>query len=151
MIRWIHHLLEPHCPHCREEEQDKSICQSCEPLKHQLEIANYEKKQMMETILRMSNPQSMLPIAKAEIPEQIKSRTIPWVVRRQMLEAEDRERARLMRAADVDRGASGGVKVNIDKPIENQTSTSAISINQSATSINELEKELGIDEQKGIG
>lgn len=130
MIKWIHRLLEPHCPECKEEAQDKSICQSCETLKHQLEIANYEKRQMLDTILRMGSPQPQSVPVRIEVPESIKSRTIPWVVRKQMLEAEDREKAKLMRAAE--NKAAPAKEIPVEKTQEE--------------SIAELEKELGIDE-----
>jgi hypothetical protein len=33
MIKFIHHLLNPHCEHCAEEEREKRVCNSCEVLK----------------------------------------------------------------------------------------------------------------------
>lgn len=91
---WIHRLFNPHCPDCKEEHEDSKVCQSCETLRQQLEIANHEKKQLMDRILAKPEPES-----KPEFREVTKPRNVPWPVRRQMLEAEDREKARLMREA----------------------------------------------------
>jgi hypothetical protein len=77
-----------------EVEIEQAICQSCETLRKQLEIINYEKKQLMDRLLEKPSvePQSKLV-------EMSKPTNIPWNVRKQMLEAEDREKARLMRDA----------------------------------------------------
>src|SRR3990167_3104822 len=98
MFKFIHHLLDPHCIHCKEEKEESRICQSCEILKQQLESANYEKKELMN-----------LFIEKQKIPESnfteglkpIRPKTVPWNVRRQELEAEDRVRARLIKDAPI--------------------------------------------------
>lgn len=75
---------------------EKEPCASCETLRSQLEITNYEKRQMLETILSFTKPPEVrLPETK-EI-EPITPKTVPWVVRKQMLETEDRERARIMK------------------------------------------------------
>ena len=68
-------------------------CNSCETLRGQLESVNFEKKILLDRLL---NP--TVPVAPEKIEyEPIKPKNIPWVVRRQMLEEEDREKARLMR------------------------------------------------------
>ena len=74
--------------------QDESLrCKSCETLRQQLEIANYEKKVLLEKVLHKDET----PQVELKPHEVVKPRMIPWNVRRQMLEAEDRERAKLMR------------------------------------------------------
>jgi len=136
MIKWIHRLLEPHCPDCKAEREDNSICASCETLKMQLSIANSEKQQMMNTILELSRPQVQVQPVRIEIPESIKSKIVPWAVRRQMLEAEDRAKAKLMAEAALNRGPSGGLKAEVKEE-------------EGPLSIEQLEQELGISEQKG--
>lgn len=114
MINFIHKLLNPHCEHCaqerreqlelarlerleqREELKDNSVCPSCETLMRQLEIANHEKAQLLEKLLK--EPEA--PAATTAPPiSTVRPRTVPWVVRRQMLEAEDRKKAELLRNA----------------------------------------------------
>lgn len=94
MSNWIHRLLKPHCQECRDEKRDSHICKSCETLQAQLELANFEKRQLLDRIL--AKPE--VEVAKPPI-EMTRPLNIPWGVRRQMLEAEDREKARLMRQA----------------------------------------------------
>lgn len=114
MLNFIHKLLNPHCEHCaqerrekleaeklarleqREELKDNSICPSCETLQRQLEIKNHECEQLLAKLLR--EPEA--PIAQTAPAINInKPRTVPWAVRRQMLEAEDRKKAQLLRQA----------------------------------------------------
>jgi len=117
MTNWFHKLFNPHCPSCIEQKHEDSICQSCETLKMMLEQSNYEKKQLLDKLL---NP--VLPVNPTLVEyEPIQPKNIPWTVRRQMLEAEDRKKAELLR--------------NAPKP----------SVEKSA-SLEVLEKELGISE-----
>jgi len=146
MLKWLHRLLHPHCPECAEEKKDSKVCPSCEVLKQQLEYANYEKKLLLNSII---SPRQTQDIPKEVVfPESISKAGIPWAVRKQMLEAEDRKKAALMReaeaaklklAADTARGPSGGLAVAVP-----------FSSNAEAERISELEKELGIsDEPRG--
>ena len=96
MINWLHHLFSPHCEHCRAERQENSICQTCEVLTVQLARSNVEKDNLLAQIERMANP----PVSDevpSEIPEPLKPRVVPWNVQRNLMEAEDRHKAKLMR------------------------------------------------------
>ncbi len=95
MSNWLHRLLNPHCPHCVEERQEDKVCSSCEILKAQLEIVNHEKTRLMDRILEKPAPEPVREPPMVTLP----NKNIPWSVRRQMLEAEDREKAKLMRDA----------------------------------------------------
>lgn len=101
MTHWIHQLLNPHCPHCAEErresrevKKESTVCASCETYKEQLNIANHEKKVLLDKLLKE-------PERTEEVAPQIMTqpKTMPWRVRQQMLEAEDRAKAKLMREA----------------------------------------------------
>ena len=74
---------------------DKTVCKSCETLRTQLEAVNYEKTQLLSKILKEPEP----IIEAKEGPKITIPKSIPWGVRRQLLEKEDREKARLMRDA----------------------------------------------------
>ena len=69
-------------------------CESCDTLRQQLEIANYEKQQLLNKLL---TPPA--PVIESKPLEVTVPRTVPWNVRRQMLEREDREKARSLRNA----------------------------------------------------
>lgn len=76
--------------------REARICESCETLKHQLEISNFEKKQLLDRLLEKPEKEvTKEPMNWATVP----TKNIPWNVRRQLLETEDRERAKLMREA----------------------------------------------------
>jgi hypothetical protein len=87
MFNWYREWLQ-----IRKEAR---ICESCETLKHQLEVVNYEKKQLLDRLLEkpavVEQPKEPIAITKPS--------HLPWAIKRQMLEAEDRERARLLREA----------------------------------------------------
>jgi hypothetical protein len=96
-------------------KQDYKICQTCDYLKNQLEIERQFNKVLMD---KLTNKPKTIPV-QAERPEPIiKPSFIPWRTRRQLLEAEDRRAAQVMRdkekelqrAKDVS-GPSGGVRI----------------------------------------
>lgn len=124
-MNWIHRLFNPHCPHCKEEQEESKVCQSCEQLKSLLEQSNYERKELLAKLLNKMDPTSVPPVLNDDDEErkQPLRKNIPWNVRRQMLEAEDREKARSMRNA-----------AKPDKP----------TIITTDSSVDELEKEIGI-------
>jgi hypothetical protein len=79
-----------------DEHKDEMVCPSCEVLKQQLEIANHQNKQLMDRLLAPPPAEVNEPPIAISAP-----RNVPWGVRKQMLESEDRERARLMNQAPV--------------------------------------------------
>ena len=97
-IEWWHHFTNPHCADCALERIESKACNSCEVLKMQLDIANTEKRKLLDSIL-------VKPIEEVS-PEvnykEIKPRTVPWNVRRQQLEAEDRIKANLLKNKQVE-------------------------------------------------
>lgn len=122
MFHWLHHLLNPHCPECRSDRQEESICQTCEVLTVQLARSNVDKDNLLSQIERMANP-PILEETPSEIPEPLKPRVTPWPVKKAMLEAEDRVAANLLRKAS-----------ELDKIDKKETEQS----------IEDLEKEVGI-------
>lgn len=81
-----------------ERREEARKCQTCEVLKEQLYIANNEKQKLLDQIIELTNPKE-LPQAEQQTFEPIKPRIVPWHVRKQLLEAEAREQARLLRDA----------------------------------------------------
>lgn len=96
MLKWLHKIWNPHCPDCALDNQDRKVCQSCEVLTAQLAIANTEKRQLLEAILEPHKRTETQP-AKEIDWKQIRQQQTTWAVRRQMLEAEDRKAAALMK------------------------------------------------------
>lgn len=80
-----------------EVVKEEKVCQSCETLRQQLEIANYEKEKLLSKIL--TTPEKEPDRTVAPEPQAVRPKTIPWRVRQQMLEHEDREKAKLLRNA----------------------------------------------------
>lgn len=99
MFRWLREFLEiVHESRQRKleliQESNEKKCESCEILKVELQRVNIEKERLLNRLLEkpidppVNNPVDITP-----------PRQIPWAVRKQMLQAEDREKARLMREA----------------------------------------------------
>jgi hypothetical protein len=88
MTNFFHRLFNPHCPDCRAD----AICESCETLRIEIARLRDENTKLLDRILE--KPTS--PVAQEVAPMKVPPRNVPWNVRRQMLEAEDRERAKLM-------------------------------------------------------
>jgi|SRR6516165_9326830 hypothetical protein len=77
------------------DDTGPKYCESCETLKGQLSIANQQNEKLLERIMEKPTPtvepgppQIMTPIKK-----------IPWMVRKQMLESEDRVKAEAIKKA----------------------------------------------------
>lgn len=92
MLKWFHHLLNPHCPECKAEREESKICNSCELLKMEVARLTADNERLLERILEKPEPQPERLVAP-EPTTQLRPRQVPWQVRRQMLEAEDRQRA----------------------------------------------------------
>lgn len=102
MFQWLreyleirHEFRERKTRLTHEVIEENRICQSCETLKEQLAFMRDENKILLNKIVKEpekileSNVAPMITIPKAT----------PWPVRRQLLEQEDRQKARLMREA----------------------------------------------------
>lgn len=97
MIKWFHHLLNPHCPDCREEREESRICNSCEVLKMECARLQIENDKLLNRILEKPTPE---PVPDTSDLKPINSGLHKtWNVRRQMLEQEDRKAAQLRKEA----------------------------------------------------
>jgi hypothetical protein len=97
-------------------------CKSCETLRVQLEIMRAENTRMLDTILGFVKPEVI--VADVKHTEPIKGKAMSWHQRKTLLEAESRERARAIKTLKLSNDAIG----------------------QSNSGIEELEKELGIED-----
>jgi len=98
LIKWLHHLLNPHCPDCKEEREDSKVCESCETLKAQLALSNHEKERLLNRLLEKPNENQVT--STPDVKPLLPSSGIPWRVRRQALESEDREKAKLLKTKE---------------------------------------------------
>lgn len=117
-MNWFHKFFNPHCPDCKLEREDSKICASCETLKLEIERLRLENDKLLNKILEKHTKEKISgQLDEPRLP--ISSGNMPWNVRRQMLEKEDRERAKLIREAPKPR--------------------------TDVKSVEDLEKELGVD------
>jgi hypothetical protein len=100
MFKWLHRLWNPHCAECAQDKLDATLCISCETLRQQLEFSNREREKLLEALLEKSNPKPVAELPKEEFKPP--SKTIPWKVKKQMLESEDRELAKVLRNKEIE-------------------------------------------------
>jgi hypothetical protein len=87
MIKWLHHLFNPHCAECKADNE----CPNCALLMSLIAQERYEKQQLIDRLL----PQKENLIPQEQPTKQFVSPGhIPWRVRREALEREDREIAK---------------------------------------------------------
>jgi len=73
-------------------------CKSCETLRHQIDIANAERRLLLDSILSLTNP-SVKEEPQVEY-KPITPKHIPWAVKKEMLEEADRVKAKERRTID---------------------------------------------------
>jgi hypothetical protein len=89
MIDWLKQQFELYI----ERRQQAKECLSCNTLRDQLFIANNEKQKLLETIVELTHPKPEPTVAMQELKPIAK--TVPWHLKRQMLEAESRASAKI--------------------------------------------------------
>jgi len=67
-------------------------CKGCEILQHQIDNANAEKRLLLDSLLKITNPSAPVE-EETRTYEPIAPRHMPWNVRKQMLEEKDRMKA----------------------------------------------------------
>lgn len=93
----LHHLWNPHCKECRDEASENKVCRSCEILERELAIVREENRRLLEKLLEpepVPIKEESLTQEKFKLPN-----VVPWSVKRQLLQQEDRNKARAMKEA----------------------------------------------------
>lgn len=123
LLKWYREFKQ-----IREEFRREPICVSCESLKQQVEILQHNNNQLLSAL---TNKPVGEPRVNTDNLQPLRPYRIPWKQQRQMLEAEDRHRAELLKK-----------KHEEMNPLPIKTVAS--------TTLEELEKEVGVvDESVG--
>jgi len=100
ITKFFHEFLNPHCEHCMEKERDEKVCDSCETLKSQIARLQFENDKLLDRILE--KPKEVeVKVDTSELKPITPRGALNWRVKQQMLEAEDRERAKLLKNAPI--------------------------------------------------
>jgi len=70
-------------------------CETCEVLRSMLDESNRERKELLHKLIDKDKIEPLPPVAEEYKP--LTPQFVPWRVRQQMLEAEDRKKAVLMK------------------------------------------------------
>jgi len=123
MFNWLSELLTILDNH-KSSKRELNNCLTCESLKMQLAIANDEKSKLLDRLLnplKQDEPKVDIGELKPILPRTALANS--WRVKQQMLEAEDREKNKILKQ----------------------------NVSQSSITVDELEKELGIVEKERLG
>lgn len=133
MSNWFHRLFNPHCIHCADELDASKYNESVEILKSELEFLRQENRELRSYIMKSSMP--VEPIVDTNELKQIKtSTTIPWNVRRQQLERDDRIKANIKDNQLIQQAAKPDINVTeeviaIEKELESMESKETVNGN----------------------
>lgn len=96
-MKWLHRLFNPHCEHCLDEIHEERRCKTCEVLEMELNHIRNENERLLNQLL---NPK-IVTESKVDTSElkPVYTRGIPWNVRKQTLEREDRDRNEKLKEA----------------------------------------------------
>lgn len=78
------------------------VCNTCEVLREMLERSEHERRELLLKILERDKPEPIIQQAKKEEFTPIQPHFVPWRVRREMLEQEDRHAASILRQRQKD-------------------------------------------------
>lgn len=79
------------------EVKEVEVCQSCETLREQLSLERQTNLRLLDRI--MEKPEKPVEVPPTMVTRPLVGRHTPWRVRQQILEGEDREKARVLRDA----------------------------------------------------
>lgn len=95
MSNFFHRLFNPHCPECRDELRESKVSEVEEALKRE----NARMQEMIDRLFDRLLEKPEVVVDERKPASTVKPSHIPWRIRQQMLENEDREKARLLRDA----------------------------------------------------
>lgn len=96
-MNFLHRWLNPHCENCAIERQEKKVCSSCNILKQLLEAEKFENRQLIESILALTQPK--VEVVQELTKQELKPNVMNWPARRRILEQEDRIKAAVEKKA----------------------------------------------------
>jgi hypothetical protein len=98
-MNWFHKFLNPHCPDCKDDQINIAI----ETLRSELAAERYNNQLLINALIPKT-PEVVE--TRREQPIEINNRNLPWRVKQQMLEAEDRAKAQTSRRIIEDKKAA---------------------------------------------
>ena len=94
LLNWYKEWLE-----LKREYKAKPPCETCDALKIQVEQLRYDNNAMLNRLMEKPEPTEQVAPSPVDFKPIRTTRHMSWPVKRQMLEAEDREKAKLLKNA----------------------------------------------------
>ncbi len=125
---------------------EKEQCASCEHLHLLVEQERAEKTRLLATIVEMSRPLEKAIPEPIKAPQPIKSRYVPWQVRKNEMEAMDRKRAQILKEQGLGQISVDDLQKEMDsveKEIEDASDNARQGISQSEEELKEVSQKIG--------
>lgn len=132
LLDWLQRYYEIKAENKRLQREN-DVNEANEILKHELEVVRLENQRLLDRILEKPKEEVKPDITDLK---PVTPMHLPWRVRQQMLEAEDRDRAKKLKQVQtekVEASVEFKTEATTDKPM----------------SVEALEKELGVEENAG--
>lgn len=95
LLNWYRDWLE------LKKEYKTKVCESCETLKIQVEQLRYDNERLVNRVLEKPEPIREPSLPSGDM-KPIGNKFTSWRMRQQMLEAEDRQRAKILKDRDTE-------------------------------------------------
>lgn len=109
MFNFFHRLMNPHCFECAAERE----CRACETLRMELAGLKEQNKQLLSAILNFNKPKDEVQSVPIQEVQPIRVSALPWNVRRQMMETESREKAKILQNIQTTEELESKMKLDI--------------------------------------
>jgi len=117
---------------------DFEPCASCSVLKQELEFARHEKRELLDTIIKLTQPNVVIPSGETKVLTQVPATTGTFSRRRAILEEQHKVKGDVVRT-------STHLARPDSSPVENKEPVQHIT----PASVTALEKELGLVDEEG--
>jgi len=117
MIKFFHHLFNPHCQQCHDEFLDSKVCDSCNTLRLEIAALRKHNQQLIDAILNKVNPKE--ESQQVVIQPEAVNKNLSWRVRRHLLETEDKKAAELLKQKRAEMSSPSVESLEEELEIEN--------------------------------
>lgn len=139
MFKWLDELINLRLDYLdRKAQLSIRYCESCEVLKIELAHAHEVNTELLKNITAKPEPEKKIDIS--ELKPIMPARHLPFNVRKQMMEQEDRRKAAILQELAKDNS----------KPVQDETKISSASTEVDSELTAELEKELDVAQEQRL-
>jgi len=114
VIKFFHQIFRPNCD-CNI--CSRPSCSKCEVLESQLLFERAQNQQLIQNLINLTNPIKEEPAKRNVELKPIHTVGIPWRVKQQMMEEEDKKSAQLKREKELEKEANKLTTEELEKEL----------------------------------